>query len=146
MHSERWQRVKELFRTALDQPAAERDAFLVSHCNDDAMRAEVARLLNLHHDSSEFLNTPIGWAADPLIGRNLGGFTTLRRIGAGGMGAVYEAEQEHPRRKAAVKVLRPGFATRGMMRRFEYESEILAKLQHPGIAHIYAAGTFDLGD
>ncbi|CAN5463337.1 hypothetical protein BH09PLA1_BH09PLA1_31270 [soil metagenome] len=146
MHAERWQRVKELFRTALDQSPDERDAFLASNCRDDALRAEVARLLELHNDPSEFLNTPIESSADPWMGRNLAGFKIVRRIGAGGMGAVYEAEQEHPRRKAAIKVLQPGFATRAVMRRFEYESEILAKLQHPGIAHVYAAGTFDLGN
>jgi serine/threonine protein kinase len=85
-------------------------------------------------------------AADPLIGRRLGDFVILRRIGAGGMGAVYEARQEQPHRRVAVKVLRPGFATPPAIRRFEYESEVLARLRHPGIASVYAAGTFNLGD
>ncbi|MGB2985688.1 MAG: hypothetical protein WBE26_07370 [Phycisphaerae bacterium] len=60
---------------------------------------------------------------------------------SGGMGTVYEAVQEHPRRTVAVKVLKHGVASRSAMRRFEYESQILARLRHPGIAQVYEAGT-----
>lgn len=150
MDKERWGQVKALFQAALEHPVAGRAAFLARVCGDDAVRAEAARLLRLHDTSPEFLETPIGVDApprdEPLIGQCLGGFVIRRRIGAGGMGVVYEAQQEQPRRLAAVKVIRPGLATPSMLRRFEYESEVLAKLQHPGIASVYASGTFDLGD
>src|SRR5262249_50045457 len=69
----------------------------------------------------------------------------LRLIGRGGMGAVYEAEQDNPRRTVAVKVIRPDFSSAGAMRRFENEAQILGRLQHPGIAHVYEAGVADLG-
>jgi Tfp pilus assembly protein PilF len=59
------------------------------------------------------------------------------------MGAVYEAEQEFPHRTVALKVIRAGFATRDMLRRFENEAQALGRLQHPGIAQIYDAGTAD---
>ena len=147
MRPGRWQDVKELFAAALDRPTPERAAFVDSvDVEDESVREEVRRLLKLHDESPEFLSTPFDSHADPLIGRRLGGFLIERRIGAGGMGAVYEAVQEHPHRRAAVKVLRPDFATSSMLRRFEFESQVLAKLQHPGIAHVYAAGTFDLSD
>jgi len=69
-----------------------------------------------------------------------GHFRILRLIGEGGMGAVYEAEQDSPRRRVALKVLRTGFGSPSLIRRFEREAEILGRLQHPGIAQIFEAG------
>ena len=71
------------------------------------------------------------------------GFSGL--IGEGGMGAVYEAEQDHPRRTVALKIIKPGMASPELLRRFEQESQALGRLQHPGIAQIYEAGTVDTG-
>ncbi|XOV75441.1 MAG: protein kinase [Phycisphaerales bacterium] len=62
------------------------------------------------------------------------------------MGIVYEAEQSHPRRTVALKVINAGVATPEMLQRFHHEAEVLARLQHPGIAQIYEAGTFDSSD
>src|SRR5207247_9319465 len=59
----------------------------------------------------------------------------------GGMGAVYEAEQEQPRRIVALKVMRAGLATPRLLRRFTQEAEALGRLQHPGVAQIYEFGT-----
>lgn len=75
------------------------------------------------------------------------GYRLLRLIGQGGMGAVYEAEQQHPQRIVALKVIKPGLATPRVLRRFEQEAEALGKLHHPGIAQIYEAGAAqtDLG-
>jgi eukaryotic-like serine/threonine-protein kinase len=73
--------------------------------------------------------------------KEIGHYKIVRRIGEGGMGTVYEAEQERPRRTVALKVIRPGFATPNLLRRFEQESQALGRLQHPGIAQIYEAGT-----
>ena len=69
----------------------------------------------------------------------------MRLVGEGGMGAVYEAEQENPRRTVALKVIKPGWATPALLGRFEQESQALGRLQHPGIAQIYEAGTADTG-
>ncbi|MFN0136368.1 MAG: protein kinase domain-containing protein, partial [Phycisphaerae bacterium] len=67
----------------------------------------------------------------------------MRAIGAGGMATVYEAEQQQPRRTVALKIMRRALAHTSAQQRFRFETEVLAKLQHPGIAQIYEAGTFD---
>lgn len=82
-----------------------------------------------------------GLARPTTIGR----YRILRLIGEGGMGAVYEAEQDQPRRTIALKVIEPGFANPELLRRFAQEAQALARLQHPGIAQIFDAGTADAG-
>ncbi|MEP7027089.1 MAG: tetratricopeptide repeat protein [Candidatus Eisenbacteria bacterium] len=75
----------------------------------------------------------------------IGPFRILSLLGEGGMGRVYEAEQDSPRRTVALKVVKPGVATGEGLQRFERESQVLGRLQHPGIAAIYQAGTADAG-
>ncbi len=75
----------------------------------------------------------------------IGRYRILSVLGHGGMGSVYEAEQDKPHRRVALKVIRPGLLTPAMARRFEYETEVLARLDHPGIAKIFDAGTADVG-
>ena len=70
-------------------------------------------------------------------------FRILGVLGAGGMGTVYAAEQENPKRTVALKVIRSEVASDDAMRRFAREAEALGRLQHPGIARIYAAGSAD---
>ncbi|MBV9266815.1 MAG: hypothetical protein JO061_11665, partial [Acidobacteriaceae bacterium] len=72
--------------------------------------------------------------ATPSIPGRIGRYRILRLLGEGGMGFVYEAEQEQPRRAIALKVLKPGVASPELLRRFEQEARALARLQHPGIA------------
>ena len=72
---------------------------------------------------------------------SIGRYGILRLLGQGGMGAVYEAEQDFPHRTVALKVIRAGYASVEMLRRFENEAQALGRLQHPGIAQIYEAGT-----
>jgi WD40 repeat protein/tRNA A-37 threonylcarbamoyl transferase component Bud32 len=83
--------------------------------------------------------------ASSLIGTKIGAFTLKRIIGSGGMGTVYEAMQEQPRRRVALKMMKQGITSRSALRRFEFESQTLARLQHPGIAQVYEAGTHDDG-
>jgi tetratricopeptide (TPR) repeat protein/tRNA A-37 threonylcarbamoyl transferase component Bud32 len=78
--------------------------------------------------------------APPGRPERIGGFRIKRAIGSGGMGTVYLAQQEHPRRVVALKVMRAGIASASATRRFEYESQILARLRHPNIAQVYEAG------
>src|SRR5688572_3667627 len=99
-------------------------------------------------DSDSVLATPAPATAGPpeapsplVVAR----YRLLRLIGEGGMGAVYEAEQDLPRRNVALKIIKPGLATPALLRRFEQESQALGRLQHPGIAQIYEAGTADTG-
>ncbi len=79
------------------------------------------------------------------IPATIGHYRIIRLLGEGGMGAVYEAEQESPRRTVALKVIKPGLASAGLLRRFAQETQALGRLQHPGIAQIYEAGTADTG-
>jgi serine/threonine protein kinase len=76
---------------------------------------------------------------------NIGRYRILHLLGEGGMGVVYEAEQENPRRTVALKVIKPGFASSELRRRFEQEAAALGRLQHPGIAQVYEAGAADAG-
>ncbi len=78
------------------------------------------------------------------LGR-LGHYEVLEVIGQGGMGTVYEAEQDSPRRTVALKVVRPGFASPAIVKRFTHEAQILGRLHHPGIAQVYEAGLADDG-
>ncbi len=78
-------------------------------------------------------------------GWRVGRYRVKRLIGSGGMGAVYEAVQEQPRRTVALKVMRRGITSKSALRRFEYESQLLARLRHPGIAQVFEAGTYDDG-
>lgn len=73
--------------------------------------------------------------------RKIGQYTIKRVIAGGGMGTVLEGMQEHPRRPVAIKVMKAGFTSPTALRRFEYESQILARMSHPGIAQVYESGT-----
>ncbi len=79
-------------------------------------------------------------------GTRVGRYRLNRIIASGGMGTVYEATQEQPRRTVAVKLMKAGFASRSARRRFEYESQILGRLRHPNIAQVFDAGTHRDGD
>ena len=83
---------------------------------------------------------------DPLIGSTIGGVRLTHMLGEGGMGRVYQGEQEQPRRAVAVKVLRPGMISRDLYQRFLSETETLGQLRHPWISQVFAAGTCQVGD
>jgi WD40 repeat protein/tRNA A-37 threonylcarbamoyl transferase component Bud32 len=80
------------------------------------------------------------------IGTKIGAYTLKRLIASGGMGTVYEAVQEQPRRIVALKIMKGGIASRSALRRFEFEAQLLARMRHPGIAQVYEAGTHDEGN
>ena len=84
---------------------------------------------------------------DPRVAlpERIAGFRVLRRVGAGGMGVVYEAEQVSPRRRVALKMMHPTLTSPEALQRFELEAQVLARLQHPGIARVFECGAFDLG-
>jgi len=149
MGDDRHARAGDLFLRALELEGTERDRFLDEGCaGDAALRAEVERLLA--HDETD-LSERVGSAVNAVVGEAvraptvIGGFRILRLIGAGGMGVVYEAEQTNPSRRVALKLVRGGLASESNLRRFQHESEVLAWLDHPGIAHVYQAGTEETG-
>jgi eukaryotic-like serine/threonine-protein kinase len=89
-------------------------------------------------DDGETLSTPSSSEAKPLM---IGDYQIIRELGAGGMGIVYEAEQQHPRRLVALKVVKGGrFVDEQHVKLFEREAQALARLKHPGIAAIYESG------
>jgi eukaryotic-like serine/threonine-protein kinase len=148
--SDRICQAEELFYEALEQRAQDRTAFLGRACGaDDELRRTVEQLLEADGIAQDFLESPLlnnemeeGSTRDRLVGTRIGIYRIKRRIAAGGMGVVYEAEQEEPRRTVAVKVLREGIASGSMLRRFVHEAQILSRMQHPNIAHVYQAGVF----
>ena len=75
----------------------------------------------------------------------IGSYRVLERLGSGGMGIVYAAEQQHPRRRVAIKLIRADMAHGTRLRRFRHEAEAQGRLKHPGIAQVYETGVFDLG-
>src|SRR5262245_60613062 len=160
------ERVWSVFDRAAELPPGERAGFLDRACGGDAgLRAEVESLL-AHDDATlgpapadDFLKSPLvrgprepGIAAappesasGPLLPPRVGRYRVLGLLGEGGMGAVYEAEQDRPRRVVALKVIRSGFASPVLIKRFAHEAQILARLHHPGIAQVYEAGLADDG-
>jgi len=151
MNDDRASRIMDLLEAALEHPVAQRGRFLDDSCDgDDALRAEVQSLLDSHERAGTFLDQPIvpiqPASAKTLVGQKIGRYHIRDVLAVGGMGVVYRAQQEQPQRMVALKVLRPGLATHRLLRRFEHEAEILGRLNHPGIAKIIEAGTFDTGE
>ena len=72
-------------------------------------------------------------------------YRVVRVLGEGGMGTVYEAEQDNPRRTVALKVIRAGLTSPALLKRFAQEAQILGRLYHPGIAAVYEAGVAEDG-
>ena len=152
MTPEPWERVRAIFEEAVQLPEEKRAVFLAESCDGDAeLQRRIEILLAADARSSGVLEPPEPLGGEAFVetvapsfyvGRQIGAFTIRRPIAVGGMGAVYEAEQEHPQRLVALKMLRFGFATPDAVRRFEFEADVLARLHHPGIAQVFEAGTF----
>jgi WD40 repeat protein len=130
-----------------------RAAVLDAACGDDAqLRTEVESLLKAHRDAGGFLESGqmgalplVAGAAPPLeAGVRVAGYVVQRVLGVGGMGVVYVAEQDRPHRTVALKLIRQGAASAGLLRRFEHEAEVLGRLHHPGIAQIFEAGATEV--
>jgi serine/threonine protein kinase len=147
MNGDRARRVREVFDRAASLSGDERERALEEMCaGDDVLRREVEGLLARGLRTEDLPISPLLDAArDDDAGRAdlpaIAGYRVLGRIGVGGMGVVYEAEQENPRRRVAIKVLRAGGHSDELRRRlFLREIETLARLVHPGIARIYESG------
>ena len=157
MDSSRWQRVKEVFAAALEKQAADRNAFLDAACNaDPELRAEVDSLLASHETTDDFIERPAAHAALGLgtqaeapawIGRRVGDYRLVEEVGRGGMSEGYKAvrDDDEYQKEVAVKVLRRGYDTRSLLKRFKVETQILATLDHPNIARLLDAGSTQEG-
>jgi serine/threonine protein kinase len=153
-------REKEIFEQALDLGSSEaRFGFLKGACGGDAdLLARVQTLLRAHDESGGFLpeNPAAGATAATARlalgaeaeapGTVIGRYKLLQKIGEGGCGTVYMAEQEVPvRRRVALKVIKLGMDTREVIARFEAERQALAMMDHPNIAKVLDAGATDSG-
>ena len=152
--SSRWHRVGDLFAQALEQPPAERRAFVRQACGAEAgLAAEVMSLLDAHDRASagDFLERPAA-ALDPslleepssLIGKQVGPYRVRSEIGRGGMGVVFLAEDTRLGRPIALKAIAPDLARDPRMReRLRREAQAAAALSHPAIATVYALEEFE---
>jgi WD40 repeat protein/predicted Ser/Thr protein kinase len=147
--------VEALFHQAADLDPEQRRALLDERCaGDPDLRAAVEDLLQFDaraRRAPDFLLSP---ATDvrPLlppvaapVPASVGRYRVVRLLGEGGMGTVYEAEQDDPWRTVALKVMRPGHDSPELRKRFSQEGCILGRLHHAGIAQVYDAGVTEDG-
>jgi WD40 repeat protein/serine/threonine protein kinase len=148
-----------LFRAAVELSAGNlRQAFLDQACaGDAALRQRLQALLAEHEQPDTVLTRQLeaarltikldlADAPDEAVGLTLGRYKLLERVGEGGCGVVYVAEQNEPvRRRVALKVIKLGMDTKQVVARFEAERQALAMMDHPNIAKVLDAGTTDLG-
>src|SRR5213596_1782617 len=151
MKAARWEKVIDLFQSALERPPEERPAFLDETCHDDeGMRHEVESLLTSHERAENFIEVPAFEvalelattdSAGPLVGKLIGHYRIESLIGIGGMGEVYLARDEGLGRKAALKFL-PHSLTRDetQLSRFKNEARTASALNHPNILTVYEIG------
>ena len=147
-----WEAVKALFEAALGQDVAGRSSFLRERCQDASVCAEVERLLAEHDQAASFLSTaplsdPVpGPASDPAsttqelsVSQVLAGrFRIVRFIAGGGMGEVYEADDQELRERVAVKTIRPEILVQSnAMARFKREVLLARKVTHPNVCRIF---------
>ena len=151
-------KAEEVFLAVSELPPERWESGIVRLCNGDTTLASEVRSLLGHHDQESKFLDPNELMAQSLVfgrlrlpvdeelapGTKIGVYTIRSLLGVGGMGSVYVAEQERPRRTVALKVIRRGLSTQSLLRRFEHEAEVLGRLQHPGIAQIFEAGAAPL--
>ena len=151
MNEDTWNRVKQIFHGAVARPTAERDRFLAEACADDpTVRSEVEELLAAHDVVDEPQTASVVGAGRAReiegAGATIGRYKLLQRIGEGGFGVVYMAEQEQPiRRRVALKIIKLGMDTKQVVARFEAERQAPALMDHPSIAKVLDAGATDTG-
>ena len=145
---------KEIFFEALEKNTPqERAAFLDGACGrEPARRARVEALLADHFNQDAFMKEPalegdrpmfkLDLAPDAAPAQMIGRYKLLEKIGEGGFGEVWMAEQREPvKRRVALKIIKLGMDSRQIVARFEAERQALAMMDHANIAKIFDAGT-----
>lgn len=150
MNTERWQKIGILFEEALKMKEPERTEFLKSACDDDNEMLEEVRSLieadtnvpSVLKDNVESINITHGTDYE---GKIIGKYKIIRQIAVGGMGSVFLAERADGQfeQKVALKIIKPGMSSDEIIKRFQFERQILARLQHPNIARLYDGGLTD---
>jgi serine/threonine protein kinase len=139
----------DIFAVARELPAHERAAYLDAACDSPEQRARVEDLLKDANAADSFF---AGMAQPPVpvivekAGDTIGRYKLLQKIGEGGFGVVFMAEQREPIvRRVALKIIKEGMDTRQVIARFEAERQALAMMEHPGIAKVFDAGATATG-
>jgi eukaryotic-like serine/threonine-protein kinase len=136
--------LRELFEACLELPPERWDEHLAA-CPDAELREQARRLLAAHQ-RAEAGDDPLAQVVPAAMPERVGPYRILERIGDGGMGEVYLAEQLEPvRRQVALKIIKLGMDTREVIARFEVERQTLALMSHPNVARILDAGATDSG-
>jgi len=152
MTPERWHQLKQIFQSALERNPAERSAFLSQACADDpALRSEVESLISSHDQAGDSIEAMAAEAATEMladdraiVGKQIGHYQVLNRIGRGGMGEVFLAQDMSLSRKVALKLLRTDFTrNEERLRRFRQEARAASALNHPNILTIHEIGQDD---
>src|SRR5687768_1229586 len=150
MPAERWQQIEKLFHAALERTPSERAALLADACaGDEELRREVESLLATHEQGKSLLETPASdlaadWLKMSLVGKKIGRYRLTAKLGEGGMGVVYRAEDEALRRTVAIKVLAlDKLADAERKRRLLQEARAASALNHPNIITVYDIGSAD---
>jgi serine/threonine protein kinase len=140
MSPQRWNRVREVFDSAVERLPAEADEFLRRECGDDAeLYSEVRQMLEQHRQAG-FLDRPRSRPAPSFQPGDVaaGRYRILRLLGRGGMGQVYEAEDTELRERMALKTLLPEVvADSGMVSRFKREIQLARKIGHPNVCRVF---------
>ena len=136
---ERWPEVRELFERAIAVSAPQREAWVEQNAPDSALRRAVLGML-AQESGPTLVNDDTPSPARVAVGESLGRYRVVRTLGEGGMGVVYLAEQAHPKREVAIKLIAGTHDSRALAR-FKREADVLARLAHPGIASVIEADT-----
>ena len=156
MNPERWQKLDELFHSALEHRGDARAAFLAAACDrDDELLQELESMLTHHQQAEDFMELPAYGieaqslvsgerSSQTLVGKTLGPYDVLGELGRGGMGEIYLAFDNNLQRQVALKFLRDDLtADKPRLRRFNQEARAASALNHPNILTIYEAGELE---